>query len=104
VIVVAISVSKLQKYFVVEKLIYHSIDLSLYQVSAIIDGEEHYVADERGKLLRSINLLDLQKQLKQVTAEKTVLRHTSAYDEMIGGPEKGESNALEVPLADNQLY
>ena len=100
----AISVSKLQKYLVVEKLIYHSIDLSLYQVSAIIDGEEHYVADERGKLLRSINLLDLQKQLKQVTAEKTVLRHTSAYDEMIGGPEKGESNALEVPLADNQLY
>ena len=100
----AIALSKLNKYFVVEKLIYHSIDLSLYQVSAIIDGEEHYVADERGKLLRSINLLDLQKQLKQVTAEKTVLRHTSAYDEMMGGPEKGESNALEVPLTDNQLY
>jgi hypothetical protein len=101
---VAISVSKLQHYFVVDKLIYHSIDLSLYQVSAIIDNEEHYVCDERGKLLRSFNLIELQKLLRKVAAEKTVLRHTSAYDEMIGGPAKGESNALEVPLADNQLY
>ena len=100
----AIPVSKLQQYFVVDKLIYHSIDLSLYQVSAIINGEEHYVCDERGKLLRSFNLIELQKLLRKVAAEKTVLRQTSAYDEMIGGPEKGESNALEVPLTDNQLY
>ena len=100
----AISVSTLNKYFVVEKLIYHSIDLSLYQASAIIDGVEQYVSDERGKLLRSTKLLELQKQLRKVAAESTVLRQTSAYDEMIGGPEKGESNALEVPVADNQLY
>ncbi|MBT6594207.1 DUF6482 family protein [Porticoccaceae bacterium] len=100
----AIALSKLTKYFVVDKLIYHSIDLSLYQVSAIIEGVEHYVSDERGKLLRSTKLLELQKQLRKVTAEITVLRQTSAYDEMIGGPEKVDTNALEVPLADNQLY
>jgi len=101
---VAIALSKLTKYFVVDKLIYHSIDLSLYQVSAIIEGVEHYVSDERGKLLRSTKLLELQKQLRKVTAEITVLRQASAYDEMIGGPEKVDTNALEVPLADNQLY
>ena len=100
----AITLAKLEKYFVVEKLIFHSIDLSLYQVSAIIEGVEHYVSDERGKLLRSTKLLELQKQLRKVTAEITVLRQTSAYDEMIGGPEKVDTNALEVPLADNQLY
>ena len=100
----AIALSKLTKYFVVDKLIYHSIDLSLYQVSAIIEGVEHYVSDERGKLLRSTKLLELQKQLRKVTAEITVLRQTSAYDEMIGGPKKSGTNALEVPLADNQLY
>ena len=100
----AIALSKLTKYFVVDKLIYHSIDLSLYQVSAIIEGVEHYVSDERGKLLRSTKLLELQKQLRKVTAEITVLRQASAYDEMIGGPEKSGTNALEVPLADNQLY
>jgi hypothetical protein len=88
----------------VEKLIYHSIDLSLYQVSAVVEGEEHYITDEKGKFLRSVNLIELQKLLKNLPAIKSVLRHTSAYDEMIGGPEKISSNLLEVPLADNELY
>jgi hypothetical protein len=88
----------------VEKLIYHSIDLSLYQVSVVVEGEEHYITDEKGKFLRSVNLIELQKLLKNLPAIKSVLRHTSAYDEMIGGPEKISSNLLEVPLADNELY
>ena len=100
----AITLAKLEKYFVVEKLIFHSIDLSLYQVSAIIEGQEQYVSDSDGKLLRSFNLVELQKQLRAVDAQERVLRHTSTYDEMIGGPEKTSSNTLEVPLADNQLY
>ena len=99
-----IALSKLEKYFVVDKLIFHSVDLSLYQASAIIDGQEHYITDEKGVLLRSINLVELQKHLREVSASKTVLRHTSAYDEMIGAAEKPATNALEVPLADNQLY
>ena len=99
-----IALSKLQKYFSAEKLIYHSVDLSLYQASAIIEGEEHYITDDKKSFLRSGNLVQLQKLLKGVSAEVTVLRHTSAYDEMIGGPEKTSSNALEVPLADNHLY
>jgi hypothetical protein len=99
-----IALSKLEKYFVVDKLIYHSVDLSLYQVSAILDGVEEYVTDHKAVLLRSINLIELQKLLRKVSATETVLRHTSAYDEMIGGCEKPASNALEVPLADNQLY
>jgi hypothetical protein len=98
-----ISLSKLEKYFVIDKLIYHSVDLSLYMVSAIIEGEEHYICDGKGALLKSSKLMELQKMLRGTTAAETVLRHTSPYDEMIGGPEKGASNALEVPLADNQL-
>lgn len=99
-----IALSKLEKYFVVEKLIFHSVDLSLYQVSAIIDGQEHYITDDKNVLLRSINLIELQKLLRKVSATETVLSQTSAYDEMIGGCEKPATNALEVPLADNQLY
>ena len=100
----AIELSKLNKYFSIDKLIYHSVDLSLYQVSAIIDGEEHYITDRKKKFLRASNIIDLQKLLKDLKAKETVLRHTSAYDEMIGGPDKTSSNLLEVPLADNQLY
>ena len=67
------------------------MDLSLYQASAIIEGEEHYITDDKKSFLRSGNLVQLQKLLKGVSAEVTVLRHTSAYDEMIGGPEKTSS-------------
>ncbi|WP_277812245.1 DUF6482 family protein, partial [Vibrio coralliilyticus] len=28
----------------------------------------------------------------------------SAYDEMVGGPTKGSSNALEILLLDNEYY
>lgn len=100
----AMPLKKLTMYFVIDKLIYHSVDLSLYMVSAIIEGEEHYITDQKGKFLKSHNLIELQKLLQNVKANQTVLRHTSPYDEMIGGPDKGATNALEVPLADNNLY
>ena len=102
--ILAIRLSKLEKYFSVEKLIYHSVDLSLYQASAIIDGQEHYITDDKNKFLRSVNLVELQKQLRNISTEQAVLRHTSAYDEMIGAAEKTSHNTLEVPLKDNQLY
>lgn len=95
---------KLAKYFVVEKLIYHSVDLSLYMVSAMVEGGEYYIADNKGAFLKSSKLIELQKALRHVSAQETVLRHTSPYDEMIGGPEKPDTNALEVPLGDNNLY
>ena len=61
-------------------------------------------ADSKGGFLKSSKLVELQKAMRKVSAEETVLRHTSPYDEMVGGPEKTSSNALEVPLADNKLY
>jgi len=96
-------INKLEKYFEVEKVIYHSLDLALYNVSAIVEGEEFMITDKKGERLKSRNLLSLQKQLQNVKAKKQVLRHVSAYDEMIGGPVK-TSNEMEVPLGDNKLY
>lgn len=95
--------SKLEQYFYVDKLIYHSLDLALYNVSAVIDGHEYMITNERGERLKSHNFVALQKQLKNVKAKKQVMRQLSAYDEMVGGPEKAD-NLLEVPLGDNQLY
>ena len=98
-----IEINKLNQYFSIDKLIYHSIDLSLYMVSVIIDKQEHYITDKNGHHLKASNLNSLQKELANIEASEIVLRHTSPYDEMIGGPEK-DNNLLEVPLKDNQLY
>jgi hypothetical protein len=100
----AIPIEKLNKYFVIDKLVYHSVDLSLYMVSAIVDGQEHYITDNKNAFLKAPNLVSLQKLLQGVEATETVLRHSSPYDEMIGGPTKQNSNALEVPITDNGLY
>ncbi len=95
--------STLEKYFSVDKLVFNSLDVALYNVSAIVEGEEHMVTDERGDHLTSRNLLKLQKLLRHVKSQKQVLRHASAYDEMICGPIK-TSYVLEVSLGDNKLY
>ena len=87
-----------------EKLVIHSLDLSLYQASVVINGEEHFLADKQGALLRTRSLLDMQRLCAPLEAKSQVLRQQSAYDEMIGGPAKAADNALEVRLSDNQMY
>ena len=98
-----IELNKLQQYFYIDKLIYHSVDLSLYMASVMIDEKEHYITDKNGKYIKASNLISLQKEFAMIEAKETVLRHTSSYDEMIGGPEKN-NNLLEVPLKDNNHY
>jgi hypothetical protein len=98
-----IKLSELLKKPVLEKVIFHSVDLSLYQVSVTLDGEEVYVTDEDGRFLRSRNLADLRKVLQSCRTWRTVLRHASAFDEMVGGAEKVGQNMLEVRLEDNNF-
>ena len=95
--------SQLEQYFYIDKLIVLSIDLSLYQVAVLIDGEEFLICDDNGTLLRAHCIVDIQKLCRNLTVNQQVLRQNTAYDEMIGGPVKGD-DLLEVPLADNQLY
>ena len=96
--------SKLEKFFYIDKLIIHSLDLALYQVSVLVDGEEHFVTDDKGKFLRAHSILELQKQCRHLKAKQQVLRQQSAYDEMVGQSSKDGTNELEVLLRDNQLY
>jgi len=97
-------VSQLHSLSLIDKVVIHSIDQSLYQLSVSIDGVEYYVADNKGKLLRAFNIVDLQKQCRGLNYAEMVLRHQSAYDEMIGHDDtQPGANTLEVPLKDNQL-
>lgn len=53
--------SKLEKFFYIDKLVVHSIDLSLYQASVVIDDEEYYITNEKGDYIRAISVLEIQK-------------------------------------------
>jgi hypothetical protein len=87
----------------IEKLIFHSLDQSLYNVSAVVNGKETMITNEKGHRLTSRNLLELQQQFAHLAIKNQVLRQHSAYDEMIGGPIK-TSNEMEIPIGDNKLY
>ena len=100
----AISLSKLEKFFYLDKLVVHSLDLSLYQVSVEVDGQAHFITDDKGTLLRAFSVLELQKKCANLKANKWVLRQQSAYDEMVGAPIRQQDNTLEVPLGNNKLY
>lgn len=88
--------SELRRQKFIEKVILHSHDQSLYLVSVLLDGEEHYVTDEKGNFLKSFNKLELQSKFNRLIVGQMVLRHQSPYDEMIGLTEEKSDNTLEV--------
>ncbi len=40
--------SALEQFVQFDKLVIHSLEMSLYQASVIIDGDEHYITEEDG--------------------------------------------------------
>jgi hypothetical protein len=98
-----ITIEQLKKTYFIDKAIIHSADLSLYFLSVELDGQEYVVVDKTGRALRSHNKLDLQQVLQMVSVNQVVLRHSSAYDEMVGQPVRVLSNQLEVPLGNADM-
>ena len=94
----SISLASIQKIGFVDKAIIHCYDQSLYLLSVILDGVEHFVVDEKGAFIKSFNKLDLQAQLSGIEVGKMLLRQQTPYDEMIGLSEEGGDNTLEVKL------
>lgn len=99
-----IFISDLVHHQPLQKVTVHSLDMSLYQVSVWIDNIEFYVKDSNGQLLRANSPVEIQKRLDGIEYLQMVLRQESAYDEMVGQPVRGSSNALEVPFGRNRLY
>jgi hypothetical protein len=100
----AIFITDLYYHQPLPKVTVHSIDMALYQVSVMIDGFEFYVKENNGEYLRARSPVEVQKRLDGIEYVQMVLRHESAYDEMVGQPTRQGSNALEVPFGRNRLY
>ncbi len=96
-------VKELQNVLSFEKVIIHSLAPNLYQVSVMIDKEEVFLLDGKGKFLTSHNKQDLQSLFKGKKVDVMVLRQQSAYDEMVGQPIRVSTNCLEVPIGNVDL-
>lgn len=80
----------------IDKVIIHSLESNLYQVSIMLQDQEHYLTDQKGQALHSHNKQELQMLFDHIRVHEMVLSHVSAYDDMIGLP--STNNRLEVPL------
>ena len=87
----------------IDRFVIESVDLSLYIAFVQIDGEEHLIADNTGKPLKTTNLLLMQRQIKQFGKVEAVLRQRSAYDEMVGHNHQATDNSMELPLGKEPL-
>lgn len=91
-------VKELQSVLSFDKVVIHSLAPNLYQVSVMMDGEEVFLLDGKDRFLTSHNKQDLQDLFKDKQVGAMVLRHQSAYDEMLGQPIRESTNCLEVPI------
>ncbi|WP_430462817.1 DUF6482 family protein [Thalassolituus sp. LLYu03] len=98
-----LSLRELSQLAFIPKIIIRSLDLCLYQALAEVDGREWLVTDNQGRPLKANSLLALQAVFDDLRVERMVVRHESAYDEMINQPVRALSNRLEVPLGRNRL-
>jgi len=94
-----ITINELQKLKHIPRIIIHSLDMSLYQAAAEVEGSEQMITDKHGRMLRSFSLLEMRTQFEGFSVGEIVLRHQSAYDEMVNQPVREVSNQLEVPLS-----
>ena len=87
----------------ITKVIIESVDLSLYIAHACIAGQEHVIADRQGKVLKTRNLLEMQRMLRRAVTCEFFLRQRSAYDEMVGHVHQAADNIMELPLGREPL-
>lgn len=99
-----IQFSELTKHQPLQKVVVHSLEMASYQVSVVINNVEYYVQESNGEFVKALSPLHIQKRFEDIAYAQMMLRHTSAYDEMCGQPEKISSNMLEVPFGQNNLF
>ena len=85
----------------IDKLIINSLEQALYQAIVVVDDVEHVVWQSDEKTLTTRNLTKMREHFEKLDIAEIVLRHESAYDEMVGQPTKNGNNRLEVPLRKN---
>ena len=85
------------------RVIIHSIDQALYQVTVLLHEQEQLLVDRSGRPFRRHNLQQVRETLRTMPVASITLRQQSAYDEMIGQPVREGANTLEVPVSLNDF-
>ena len=87
----------------ISSVVIESVDLSLYIAHVRVGDNEHVITDRQGKVLKTRNLLEMQRLLRKAVSCEFFLRQRSAYDEMVGHAHRASDNSMELPLGREPL-
>jgi hypothetical protein len=87
----------------ISSVVIESVDLSLYIAHVRVGDNEHVITDRQGKVLKTRNLLEMQRLLRKAVSCEFFLRQRSAYDEMVGHAHRAADNSMELPLGREPL-
>ncbi|MCC5827679.1 DUF6482 family protein [Alkalimonas sp.] len=82
----------------IDELVIHSYEMGLYLAEVDFDNRKAFIIDDatgRPKKFHSIE--QVRDAFAEATIRKAYLSHQSAYDEMVGAPDKVD-NTLKVAL------
>lgn len=82
---------------VINELVIHSIEMGIYLAQVDYDNRVAFLVDQYNRPLRFLSVEQVKQSLSEATIKTAWLQHQSAYDEMVGGPEKVD-NSLRIPL------
>ena len=97
-----VSINKLTSLDI-SSVVIESVDLSLYIAHVCVGDNEHVITDRQGKILKTRNLLEMQRLLRKAVTCEFFLRQRSAYDEMVGHANRAADNSMELPLGREPL-
>jgi hypothetical protein len=96
-----ISIIRLADIGLIEDLEILSIDRALYTVRVFIQGQQYRVVNKYDKPYVKNSVEHIKKDLQGCQIANMALVHQSAFDEMVGQPDRESSNAIRVPLSLN---
>ena len=82
---------------VIHELVIYSVEMGIYLAQVNYDDRVGFLVDEESRPQRFLSVEQVKQSLAEATVKKAWLQHQSAYDEMIGGPEKVD-NSLRIPV------
>lgn len=82
---------------VIDELVIHSIEMGIYLAQVNYDDKVAFLVDTENRPQRFLSVEQVKQSLSEATVKMAWLQHQSAYDEMIGGPEKVD-NSLRIPV------
>jgi hypothetical protein len=78
----------------IDKLYIHAIDLCVYLAEVELSGKSTYLRNSTGQIARFSSRSEILDKFENIAVLEAWLVHRSAYDEMIGGPLKGENELI----------